>query len=91
MTDGFLYPLPDPDAVPEEVSRAQAKIILTEDGLWGDVETAVAAYPGDRVQIWLDEAGVWRRDHPYVHGVALELGLTDAEVDDLFRRAARVL
>lgn len=76
--------------VPASVSSAQAKLILLEDGFLDRVEAIVAAMPR-AVQIWYGNANVWERDNAYVRGIGLELDLTEADLDEMFRRAARRL
>lgn len=76
--------------VPASVSSAQACLILEEDGLLAQVEAIVAAMP-KVVQIWVARANTWERYNPYVMGIGLELDLTEADLDDKFRRAARRL
>lgn len=76
--------------VPPSVSSAQACLILDDDGLLAQVETIVAAMP-KAVQIWFARANTWERANPYVMGIGLELDLSDEDLDDKFRRAARRL
>ena len=54
------------------------------------VETVIAGYPRD-IRIWFSDAGVWERWNPYVIGIGIELGLTEAQLDQMFRDAVRVL
>ena len=76
--------------VPEQVTSAQAVVILAEIGLLDTVETIIKLYPRT-VQIWFERANVWERNNPYVVGLGMELGLDDEQLDDLFRRAAKKL
>lgn len=76
--------------VPASVSAAQACLILEDDGLLAQVEAIVAQMP-KTVQIWFARANTWERDNPYVRGIGLELELTEAQMDEMFRRAARRL
>lgn len=76
-----------PPPVPEPTG-AQCKIALYEAGLLDDVEDAIAAHPYRPVQLWYASANTWRRDNPYVQAIGVELGLTDEQIDDLFRAAA---
>ena len=78
------------------VSRAQALIQLrrtpstaTGKTLRDDVEAAVAEAGGD-VEDWYQFAATWVRDNPYVGQLGTKLGLTDAQIDDLFRQAAKI-
>lgn len=76
--------------VPDQVSAAQASIILNDDGLLDRVDAIVAGMHRS-VQLWYARANFWERNSPYVVGIGLMLGLTDADLDDKFRRAARRL
>lgn len=76
--------------VPAEVTSAQAVVALQRRGLLSQVETVIADYPAD-VQIWYHRARTWQRNNPYVLGIAIELGLSDDEVDDLFIYAKTLL
>ena len=60
---------------------------LTAAGLRSSVESAVAAADQGTKDAW-EFATAIRRDHPLVVGMAGSLGLSDAEVDDIFRSAA---
>lgn len=76
--------------VPVKVSAAQACCILDEDGLLDRVEALVKAMPR-AVRIWFEKANDWERASPYVMGIGMELDLTEADLDEKFRRAARRL
>lgn len=76
--------------VPAQVSAAQASIILNDDGLLDRVDAIVAGMHRS-VQLWYARANFWERSSPYVVGIGLMLDLTDADLDDKFRRAARRL
>jgi hypothetical protein len=82
-------PPPAPPAVPQDVSRAQAKIALSRAGLLSSVEQRVAAAGGE-VAIWFADALRWKRDNPYVASLGSSLGLTPEAIDDLFRQAAQI-
>lgn len=85
----FLASLPVVNSVPESVSRAQAKIALLRAGLLASVEQAVSAAGGE-VAIWYADALTWRRDNPNILSLGTFLGLSDAQIDDLFRQAAQI-
>lgn len=75
--------------VPQEVSRFQALAALLHAGLLDDVETAVAG--ADRfTQIAWSNASTFARASPTIATLAAALGLSDAQVDDLFRAAALI-
>lgn len=76
-----------PSPVPQIVTRRQAKRALLAAGLLSTVETAVSGASAE-VQIDWADALEFRRDNPTIAALAAALGLTSAQVDDLFRAAA---
>jgi len=85
----WTAPEPPPAPVPEEVRQAQARRALLAVGLLDDVEAAVAAASRDIQIAWEYEPNI-RRDSPMVAALAPAIGLTDAQLDDLFRAAAEI-
>ena len=86
----FTPPPPTPEPVPEAVTARQARLALLGAGKLDMVEGALAAIPGTEgraAQIEWEYALEIRRDSPLIGALAPMLGLTDAQVDDLFRAA----
>lgn len=79
------------EAVPEVVSRFQARAALHLAGLLDTVETIMAdpETPMLTRLAWVD-AQEFRRDSPTIASMAAELGLTDGQVDELFITAATI-
>lgn len=75
--------------VPETVKAWKAKIALHRAGLLVAAE-AVVAQAGIVAQIAWAQADEWQRDGELLRGVAHALGLTESQVDDLFRAADAV-
>lgn len=76
-------------AVPQSVTRAQAKIAMHRAGILEAVKTAVAGDP--EMQIWFDDAITWERKNPHI--VALGEGaltLSEEQIDELFIAAAKI-
>lgn len=78
--------------VPTKVTHTQAKLALLEAGLFEAVETYVMAAAqqdaaGIRFRLVWD-ANDWFRASPELNYLAGQMGMTAAEVDDLFRLAA---
>ncbi|AZB63859.1 hypothetical protein EBL87_08960 [Cereibacter sphaeroides] len=71
------------------VSRFQAKAALHAAGRLADVERAVAAADPITRIAWTD-AGEFRRSSPTIAALAAAVGMTDEEVDNLFRSAAEI-
>lgn len=96
--DGTIYVEPagldisgyDPNytPVPQSVKLAQARKALIRSGLFSTVDTAIRS-PGNEelLQDW-EYGDVIRRDSMTVAALAAQLGITDTQLDDLFRLAA---
>ncbi len=82
-----------PPPVPDEVSRRQAKRALSDAGYLSAANAAIAAIPGkagDDARIDWADAGYFRRDNQLILAMGKALGLTAAQIDDLFRAAAAI-
>lgn len=87
-----------PLRIPSEVARWQAKLILmrtpSQNGsnLWDELMAMRAAMPDSENSVLLDAALLevlnWRRTSPTVEWAAQQLGLSSAQVDELFIAAA---
>lgn len=94
MNPDPYVPQPEPDPLEAEragmkVSRLQARVALLQAGLLPQVEAAVAAADPIIQMAWA-EAIELRRYSPAILGLASALGLTDTQLDNLFRAAAQV-
>ena len=69
------------------VSRRQAKQALLRADLLDDVDAAIAASANRAWQIDWADAQEFRRDWPALVAMQPALGLSDAQIDDLFRLA----
>jgi len=77
------------DPVPLSVTRFQARAALHLAGLLDDAEAAIAqANPLSRIA-W-EHANVYRRDSPTVISIGQQLGLSEADMDELFKTAASI-
>jgi len=81
-------PLPP---VPSVVSRAQGRTALHRFGVLATVEALVYAAEADPETRIAYEAGEWHRNSPMLLTLAAGLGLTEEQVDDLFRMASEIL
>jgi len=81
---------PEPtDPIPLSVTRFQARAALHLAGLLDDAEAAIAqAHPLSRIA-W-EHAHVYRRDSPTVISIGQQLGLSEADMDELFKTAASI-
>lgn len=98
MDDGFVRRVPTlvdyVEPVPQVVSRAQGKLALVGAGLWQGIVDYVALIedPMDRAiaQAALHDTQEWRRSSPFLATAAAALGLTQEQLDGLFRAAAQI-
>ena len=75
------------DPVPAFVLSGDFKRALYELGWYDDVDAACAAAGGLAEILWKG-ASRYERDHPLVTQIAASISKTNADIDDLFRRAA---
>jgi hypothetical protein len=74
---------PPPPPIPQSVTRAQAKLALNAAGLLSGAEAAIAN-AGAEAQIYWADASVFERAHPLIASIGGALGLSEAQIDDLF-------
>ena len=75
--------------VPQQVTMRQARLALLGAGLLDDVEMVIAA-AGRAAQLEWEYAAVVERSNPAVAIAQQQKALTDAQIDDLFREAAKL-
>ena len=75
--------------VPQQVTMRQARLALLNAGLLDDVEVVIAA-AGRAAQLEWEYAAVVDRSNPAVAALQQQWALTDAQIDDLFREAAKL-
>jgi len=83
--------VPPPTPIPSSVTRFQALAVLAAGGYLDTVRTHIATLDQNNVQrlAW-ENATEWERSSPTLNALATMLGLTDAQVDDLFIAASQV-
>ena len=74
---------------PQQVTIRQARLALLSAGLLDDVEMVITA-AGRAAQLEWEYAAVVDRSNPAVAIVQQQKALTDAQIDDLFREAAKL-
>lgn len=80
-----------PPPTPSTVTRFQALATLAAGGWLDVVHTYIDALPRtDITRLAFENATDWERTSPTVNALAQMLGLSDAQVDDLFVAAAQV-
>ena len=74
--------------VPQQVTMRQARLALLGAGLLDDVEVVIAA-AGRAAQLEWEYASTVDRDSPVIAVVQQQQAMTEAQIDDLFREAAK--
>lgn len=96
VVGAYGYSVPDYAPVPTSVSSAQAKIqLLRSPPLKGgktllDDVTAAAQEAGGEVYIWFTDARDWERANANVNALGKSLGLTDAQIDEMYIEAKKI-
>lgn len=75
--------------VPQQVTMRQARLVMLSAGLLDDVEMVITA-AGRAAQLEWEYASVVDRNGPIVAAVQQGESLTDEQIDDLFREAAKL-
>lgn len=92
---GFTELSPPSPVVPSSVSRAQGKAALISAGMWSSVLAYVNAIadPTDKAlaEVALNDTQDWRRDSLFLNSAATALGLTSAQLDQLFVDASGIV
>lgn len=90
--DAIIEPyVAPPPPIPQTVTRFQALAVLAAGGYLDTVRTYINTLDQNNVQrlAW-ENATDWERTSPTLNALATMLGLTDAQVDDLFVAASQV-
>lgn len=82
---------PPANPIPQEVSRFQAKAALALSGKLTAADAVVAASTDPVVKLAWSDATLFKRNSPSINGLASAIGLTQTDLDDLFRTAAGVV
>ena len=80
-----------PVVIPIKVTMRQARLALLQVGLLGSVQTSIDAMTGpegDAARIEWEYAQELRRDHPLTQTLSGSLGLSSAQLDQLFITAS---
>lgn len=81
-------------AVPQSITRAQGKAALIQAGMWDQTLAFVAAIPDPTeralAEVALHDTQTWQRNSPFLIAAAAALGLSDAQMDDLFIAARAI-
>jgi hypothetical protein len=87
----FAKPPAPPEPIPQVVSRFQARAALYQAGLLEQVETVMADPATDMLAklAWAD-AQEFKRSSPTIAAFSQQIGLTDEQIDELFKQAAQI-
>jgi len=83
----WASPYRAPAPIPQSVTPLQVRRALNQAGLRSSVEAAIAAASQDARDAW-EFASVINRDNPILDSMAAALGMSSAQVDQLFVLAA---
>ena len=88
-------PGPQPTPVPQQVTRAQGKVVLIQMGLWQSVLDYVNAIdaPVQKAvaEVAINDTVHWQRNSPFLNQAATALNISQAQMDQLFIQASQVL
>jgi hypothetical protein len=84
--DPYVPPQPPPVSV---VTAVQGRIALLNANLLTSAQSAVNT-AGGATAIWWEYATTWERENTILQSMATTLGLTEAQVDQLFTAASKI-
>lgn len=88
VIDAYVAP---PPPIPQSVTKFQALAVLAAGGYLGTIRTYIATLGEDDItRLAWENATDWERTSPTLNALAAMLGLSDAQVDDLFVAASHV-
>lgn len=94
VVNQWVLPPVEPATVPQSVTRAQGKAALIQAGRWQKVLEYVDSIgdPTERAlaDVALNDTQDWKRTSPFLHAAAAHIGLSDAQLDELFRTASAI-
>lgn len=88
LDGSFSSPAPTPAPIPSHVTMRQARLALLQSGLLQTVTDAIATGTDEAMKIEWEYATEVKRDWPSLVALAGSLGMTDADLDNLFTLAA---
>lgn len=85
----YTIEIEDYNPVPQSISPAQARLALIQAGLYQTVLDTVAVATDD-VKVYWEYANTFERTNPILNSMASAIGITDEQLDELFRYGARL-
>jgi len=93
--DAHLNPSPPAPTIPQQVTRAQGKVVLIQMGLWPQVLAFVDAIedPVEKAvaEVAINDTAHWQRNSPFLNQVAAARNISQEQMDQLFIQASQVL
>ena len=80
-----------PTVIPQTITRYQAMIVLHRAGKKGAITSFLQNPSNEEAQIAWEDKEMFERDSQFIADLAPALGMTEAEVDDLFVTAAGIV
>ena len=77
-------------AMSDAVTMAQLRVVLRQSGRGAAATAAIALASADDQIAW-QYAHLLRRNSPMVISLAIALGISDSELDNIFRAAAQII
>lgn len=80
-----------PPTVPSRITRRQGRLALLHAGKLSEVESAIGAIadPTQKMAAQIEyENATWERGNPWIEQLGVQIGLTPADIDQLFITAA---
>lgn len=74
--------------IPESITRLQAKLQLSKIGKFSEAEALIQE--NEKARIYWNDANNFLRTDEILKGMATALGLSDAQLDDLFLQASKL-
>lgn len=87
--DAYTYHGMVPESQPWSVTPLQTKIALNRAGLLDQVESHIASADRETQLAW-ESASEFRRDSPLLLTMAAAVGISDAQLDELFLAAKEI-
>jgi len=89
--DPALVPTP----VPQQITRAQGKVVLIQMGLWPQLLAFVEAIedPVEKAvaEVAINDTVYWQLNSPFLNQAATALDISQEQMDQLFIQASQVL
>lgn len=84
------YPTPTPEQirVPTQITPRQLRLHLLAVGLLDEVESMCNV--NREMQIWFEYSLDFQRNHPMIEAMAVQLGLTQDDLDTMFIEASKL-